>query len=262
MDSKTKKFIDKVLLIDKHKKKGYTYENFKYNGAHGKSWITCPVHGDFEQAANEHIKGKGCSKCANNIRLTLKQFINKIYIKHSKNKELYDYTNTIYINDSTPIEIICNKCKTKFKQTPNNHYTKNQGCRNCKSSSAEKIIYQLFIDNNINFEQQKRFKDCKKIQPLPFDFYLIDFNILIEYDGEQHFKPKSFSRDQTKKNKYNNLKNIKEKDLIKTIWAQKNNIFLIRISYLEKTNLKQKIEKLVSLLKNDNMNLIELKELL
>ena len=42
--------------------------------------------------------------------------------------------------------------------------------------------------NNINYIREKRFKDCKNIKPLPFDFYLPEKNICIEYDGEHHFK--------------------------------------------------------------------------
>lgn len=42
----------------------------------------------------------------------------------------------------------------------------------------------------INYEQEKTFKTCisDKGYLLPFDFYLPNYNILIEYDGEQHYK--------------------------------------------------------------------------
>ena len=39
------------------------------------------------------------------------------------------------------------------------------------------------------FESQKRFKDCKDKRQLPFDFYLPSYNVCIEYQGEQHYRP-------------------------------------------------------------------------
>lgn len=50
----------------------------------------------------------------------------------------------------------------------------------------------LLIENNIKFISEKRFNGCKNINELPFDFYLPNQNLLIEYDGIQHFKPINF----------------------------------------------------------------------
>ena len=50
------------------------------------------------------------------------------------------------------------------------------------------MINKLLISYNIKFETQKKFKNCKNKLPLPFDFYLPDYNILIEFDGKQHFE--------------------------------------------------------------------------
>jgi hypothetical protein len=41
----------------------YEYDKTTYTGANKKLVITCPVHGDFEQIANAHMKGSGCQKC-------------------------------------------------------------------------------------------------------------------------------------------------------------------------------------------------------
>jgi len=42
---------------------------------------------------------------------------------------------------------------------------------------------------DIEYIKQKRFEKCRNKLPLPFDFYLPNENICIEYDGIQHFKP-------------------------------------------------------------------------
>ena len=44
-------------------------------------------------------------------------------------------------------------------------------------------------ENNIQYNHQKIFQDCKHIRPLPFDFYLLNYNICIEYQGKQHYEP-------------------------------------------------------------------------
>ena len=64
-----------------------------------------------------------------------------------------------------------------------------QSC-GCIKSRGEAKIQKILRDNNIIFEPQKTFESCKSPfsnLPLYFDFYLPQYNLLIEYDGEQHF---------------------------------------------------------------------------
>lgn len=80
-------------------------------------------------------------------------------------------------------------------------------------------------EKSIKFETEYRFNDCKYKLPLPFDFYLPDYNILIEYDGKQHFEIINF---------FGGKKRLIEqniKDNIKTEYCKNNNIKLIRIKY-------------------------------
>ena len=41
----------------------YTYDNYVYSDSNTSSFITCPIHGDFEQRPNYHLSGNGCTKC-------------------------------------------------------------------------------------------------------------------------------------------------------------------------------------------------------
>lgn len=101
----------------------------------------------------------------------------------------------------------------------------------CIMSKGELKISQILNENNIKFEQQKTFNSCrfKDTNALAkFDFYLSDYNILIEYDGIQHF--------QYKTNGWNNKENFiktQEHDNFKNQWCKENNIPLIRIPYTE-----------------------------
>ena len=56
-------------------------------------------------------------------------------------------------------------------------------------SKGENTIWNWLNYNKIKFEFQKRFSDCKDKKSLPFDFYLPDYNLCIEYQGKQHYEP-------------------------------------------------------------------------
>ena len=54
-------------------------------------------------------------------------------------------------------------------------------------STGEIFLAELFEHNNIKFVKEKTFEDLINISKLRYDFYLVDYNILVEYHGSQHF---------------------------------------------------------------------------
>lgn len=99
------------------------------------------------------------------------------------------------------------------------------GCPMCNNSIGEKLISKYLNDNKINYTPQYKFSDCKYIRPLPFDFYLQDYNVCIEYDGIQHFESvERFGGEE-------GLRKIQERDEVKTKYCKDNNIPLLRIRY-------------------------------
>jgi len=146
-------------------------------------------------------------------------------------RDKYGYSKSIYSNNHTKIEIICPK-HGSFLQKPLNH-SRGEGCPICDESKGEKKVRYYLEDHNIKYEVQKRFKDCRNKNTLPFDFYLPDYNSLIEYDGKQHFdKTLKFYSDR-----------LVENDKIKTNWAKKNKIKLIRIHYKKFNEIEKILEK-------------------
>lgn len=116
-------------------------------------------------------------------------------------------------------------------------------CSQCaKSESLGENKIRTYLENNcINFIQQHKFQDCKDILPLPFDFYLSDYNICIEFDGEQHFRP-AFGEESFQKTVLH--------DNIKNNYCKENDIPLIRISYKDMDNIEQILnEKITELCK-------------
>lgn len=112
----------------------YLYDKTSYLSSKRKVVITCPVHGDFEQQAGNHLAGKGCRKCSTAARLkrSLEErtatFLRKARDVHGK---LYDYQHVFYINDYTDIAIVCNKHDV-FHQQPGCHLG-GAGCPKCAS---------------------------------------------------------------------------------------------------------------------------------
>lgn len=92
-------------------------------------------------------------------------------------------------------------------------------------SKGEKEVEKILKKFKIKYNKQHTFEDCKYKKYLPFDFYLPDFNIIIEYDGEYHFEIiEHFGG-------FNKFIDTKIRDTIKNIYCKDNNIKLIRIPY-------------------------------
>lgn len=109
------------------------------------------------------------------------------------------------------------------------------GCMN--RSKGELYIEETLNKLNLLFEKQKRFKECRNKKPLPFDFYLPQYNICIEYDGEQHYRPVKYWGGIEK------FLELQLNDQLKDKYCKENNINLVRISY---TQTKQEIFEIIN----------------
>lgn len=107
-----------------------------------------------------------------------------------------------------------------------------QSC-GCLISKGEAQIAHILTEQNINFQQQYTFKDCKTENgyPCKFDFALFannELKCLIEYDGIQHYYQYEH---------FGSLKQNQFRDQIKNEYCLKNNIPLIRIPYTDYNKL-------------------------
>lgn len=182
----TKSFIEKAQKIHHNQ---YDYSKVKYIDCQTKICIVCSEHGEFYQLPSQHLQGCGCPKCGYNKssdshRKTTQKFIEESLVIQ---RDKYDYSKSIYKNANSKICIICPK-HGEFWQTPYKHL-QGQGCPICKSSRIETEIRNLLLDNNIQFEEQKKFP-WLGLQSL--DFYLPNYCIAIECQGLQHFEPLNF----------------------------------------------------------------------
>lgn len=170
------------------------------------------------------LKGCGCPQCR----------IEKASLKNRKTHDEYICELNIidpniivlgkYIGANTPILHKCLKDGYEWMARPSNILF-GKGCPRCRSSKGEKRIKQYLDRHDIKYIAQKKFDDCIDQKPLPFDFYLTNLNICIEFQGEQHYKIIEYFGGR------NSFLKRQQHDQIKREYCKKNNIQLLEIRY-------------------------------
>lgn len=211
----------------------YDYSLCEYKRNNKPVKIICRKHGVFEIRAFDHLRNNGgCKECKKERigelqRLTTDEFIAKSKSVHGN---IYDYSKVEYVDAYTPVKLVCSK-HGEFEQRAYAHIH-GQGCPCCKTSTGEEKVLKFLQENNIEFVKEKTFPDCKYINPLRFDFYLPEYNICIEYQGMQHYKPLEIFGG-------NDAFEIRVKrDNIKREYCTRNNINLMEIRYDEDVETK------------------------
>lgn len=143
----------------------------------------------------------------------------------------------LYYNYNTKMKFVCLKHNTYFEQLTSSALQGKCGCSKCASSKGEKEIEMILKILNIDYLTQFRFNDCVDKKPLPFDFYLPNYNMTIEYQGEQHYKPVCFHSISKQQANFNLLK-VQEHDKIKRDYCFNHNIQLLEIPYWDFENIK------------------------
>ena len=123
--------------IHNHK---YDYSKAVYVNIKSPIEIICPVHGSFWQIVSDHINNKsGCIKCSGIETLT----IDVIEARGNRiHNHKYDYSNAVYVNMHTKMEIVC-PIHGSFWQTPTNHIDSEKGCKQC--SGCAQLNTETFI---------------------------------------------------------------------------------------------------------------------
>ena len=226
-------FLDKAITVHGNKY-DYTLVDFiDYNKTPVK--IICSEHGEFLQLPSNHcVKKCGCPICkgtnhSKQRRLSNDDIINKIQGQFGTNSLVLNVEE--YKNTNSKLQIKCLKHDMIFSQYAKHLFSGVYGCKKCglKKTKNEKIIEEYLKSKNIKYEPQKKFEDLKYITYLHFDFYLPEYNMSIEYDGEQHYKAyKLFGGEE-------GLKLIQLRDELKNSYCISNGIRLLRIKYNENT---------------------------
>ncbi|MFZ2576330.1 MAG: hypothetical protein WAX22_02475 [Lactococcus hircilactis] len=178
---------------------------------------------------NSFQRGSRCPKCSGNEKLNNKEIDKKMFeLVKDEYMRIGDY-----VNSGTKIQvkhILCgNEHEVKW-----GHFQQGIRCPKCNESKGEKEISDILNSLNIKYIAQKRFKNCKYKNTLPFDFYIQNkkSKLLIEFDGRQHFESiEHFGGKES-------LKDTQLRDNIKNDFAKEKNIPLLRIPYTKQDNIE------------------------
>src|ERR1019366_9155893 len=134
----------------------------------------------FEQTPSNHIAGAGCPECAGLKPHTNESIIAKFIAVHG---DLYGYSLVEYIDYLTPIKMICIEDGI-FEQSPSNHVA-GQGCPRCLYKNQTRVEKAL---DKFGLRHKKIIIKANGRKYYP-DFYFPDYNLVIEYNGKQHYGP-------------------------------------------------------------------------
>ena len=159
-------------------------------------------------------------------------------------------------NTKKPIEVFkssaekfifdCDKCNNEF-ESKLSHITDGSWCPNCRYKTEDKLI-KILKQIYPLIKTQSKFDWCKNIKHLPFDFCLEEEKIILECDGEAHWKQVA---------KWKTPEHNRDRDLYKMKCANENGYSMIRI--VQEDVFKDKYDWLQDLLENINKIVLEKK---
>lgn len=194
---------------------------------------------------NRTIRNCNCPYCSGRKTCSHSSFA----IKYPNLLTEWDYKRnsidpyTIDIRSTLYVYWICSKNRDhKWKCILYSRVNHKTGCPRCKRSKGEFAIVNFFKQKyNVEVQEQYRNELCYDIALLPFDIYVEQFNLLIEFDGEHHFIENSYYN-----HKNHNFADRIMKDQIKTAFAVFYSFSLLRIAYTDIDRVDELIEKIIS----------------
>ena len=190
--------------------------------------LICKKHGYFEATWNDLSNNHGCQVCGKIrnhevLRKGNEKFINQAKKIHG---DKYDYSLLNYINAHKNVQIRCKKCGLTFQMSPHDHL-KGKGCPRCNESHLENEVRQYLDLHEIKYIDRCNKRNFTWLDRQHLDFYLPEYNVAIECQGEQHFKSVTFFGGEDGYNRRNQLdKNKKalcEKHNIKVLYYTHEN---------------------------------------
>lgn len=220
--------IDSLVLKDAQRcqELNFTYLNTyrkdnKYG--HSKIWVDYICNNHTNHGVQSiprlalYLLKEGCQYCSGKNRTV--EDLNMILREKTTNIKILDG----FGNLDKPNLFECECCGHKWLA----YWGVVKYCPMCnpKRSFGESLVKKYLDSHDIEYIEQFRFKNCKNIYSLPFDFYLPKHNVCIEYQGKQHFQSVDYfgGEEAFEKRKVND--GIKEKYCIE------NSITLIKIPY-------------------------------
>lgn len=187
---KPKEVLFNNFLKKAKKRHGDKYEYFSEYGIDikGKCKIKCKACDSiFYQNSVSHYRGIGCRSCGFKRSALASSYNQEDFLAKAKevHGDTYDYSEVVYEKSWIKVKIRCKK-HGFFMQTPVSHL-RGSGCKFCNESRGERAINLILLRSDIPFKREFTFPES--IRKFRYDFYLPTLRILIEFHGEQHYRP-------------------------------------------------------------------------
>jgi len=160
---------------------------------------------------------------------------------------------------------LCKECSHEWYVSINSRVSNNTGCPECNKPKGEKRCKEVFINkglieilqeefdnlsnkyNNKYFIPQKTFEDLVGLGGglLSYDFYIPQYNLLIEYQGEYHDQIILKYKDEPIKLAEDRLEKQKEHDRRKKKYAENHKIKLLEVWYWDFENIEEILNKTI-----------------
>lgn len=257
IDNTDPDFLEKYWDYDKN-----TVDPFEISPSSNKNkvWIKCQneevnelnglkkkdYHGSYEVYCNDFTSNIKLSHklCACNICTGYQNFLHQYdsFGYHNLDKVMSWSPNNdispfrVARNSGKKYEFICPECSNEFSKRIAEVSSRGSFCNHCSKSRGERRIVKWLHENNISYISEKEYDELIGVggNNLRYDFYLQDYDMLLEYDGEFHYE------DRYKDGRF---KKQKTHDRLKNKYAKDNDIKLIRIPYWDFDNIEEILNK-------------------
>lgn len=243
-----KEYVNKINNIDKYITRINSVKGYEYVGVHDDNYHGVHTKMDIKHLDCNTIFSKRISDFIYNEQLCpnctgkggRKKDINETLKRIDDAGFELDETLPEHLYSSKSYRMKCKACGEVQQRSLNTIINLNGKCK-CASrrvSNGENIVMDVLNDLNIKYVTNKTFDNLVYDSNLRCDFYLDDYNSVIEYDGIQHF----IERDNIYY--HDDLSTIQSRDRSKNKFCADNGITIIRISYKERT--KSSIKRIIS----------------
>lgn len=245
-NSKNSVIRDKQIVI--------RYEDHLHNDKNSMVLVKCNLFGHhkkpYPQTAISIGKNNICPECAKTREYKKKagenlvEKINNILIEKNSS---FSFFGSIDRNDKSIIfyELICKNCGCS--EWEREKYVSSVKCKVCypNDTIGESRVIKYLNFLKLTFKKQKKFPGMKNEKELKCDFFIPKLNLIIEFDGHQHYYPVDYFKG------FNSFKKTIKCDWIKNRYALKNSINILRIPFYEYENIEKLIDDSIAKITND-----------
>lgn len=229
------------------------YEDHLRNDKNSMLIVKCNLFGHhknlYSQTAFSIGKNNKCPECSKTREYKRKagenlvEKINNILIEKNNS---FSFFGSIDRNDKSIIfyELICKNCECS--EWEREKYVSSVKCKVCypNDTTGESRVIEYLNFLKVAFKKQKKFPGLKNEKELKCDFFIPKLNLIIEFDGHQHYYPVDYFKG------FKSFKKTIKCDWIKNRYALKNSINILRIPFKEYVNMETLIDDAITKINN------------